>query len=170
MKIARVFPRQTNASPDDEFAFFGVPNRPDIDVDEVHVSVTFTADKPIAEELAEAWRHVAPVKIGGRAYGDPGGDFVPGMYLKHGYLKLIQKQWRGRAGMVEWIDIGSDMYRTKQVGNKKQMMPDGYWLVWIGNGYIWWHEKTDTEGLFCWDKWRVRRCAIAHSKKMEGGG
>jgi hypothetical protein len=65
-------------------AFFGVPDM-FVEADEVHISVTFTADKPRAESLAEDWRHVAPVTIGGVAYGDPGFDFIPGRYIKHGY-------------------------------------------------------------------------------------
>lgn len=84
-KLARVFPRKTKASPDDDLAFFG---RPDmfVEADEVHIDVTFTADKLKAEKLAEDWRHVAPVKIGGVAYGDEGhGYFIPGRYIKHGY-------------------------------------------------------------------------------------
>jgi len=84
MKLARVFPRRTKASPCDELAFFGPPDM-FAEADEVHVDVTFTADKPKAERLAEEWRHVAPVKIGGVAYGDPGREFVPGRYIKHGY-------------------------------------------------------------------------------------
>lgn len=43
MEIARVFPRKTKATPDDELCFFGPPpllNMPE--VDEVHISVTFT--------------------------------------------------------------------------------------------------------------------------------
>ena len=85
-RIARVFPRITKATPQDELAFFGPP--PDlfgIDVDEVHVSVAFTADKPRAEWLADQWQRVAPVRVDGVAYGNPGGDFVPGRYIKHGY-------------------------------------------------------------------------------------
>lgn len=86
MKIARVFPRKTNASPDDALAFFDGPGFFPPEVDEVHVSVTFSYDMPIAERLARAWESVAPVKIGGPACGDPGGDFVPGMYVKKGYV------------------------------------------------------------------------------------
>lgn len=48
--------------------------------------MTFTYDKMFAEYLAEQWRHVAPVKIGGVAYGDRGEDFVPGKYIKPGYI------------------------------------------------------------------------------------
>jgi hypothetical protein len=57
-----------------------------VDVDEVHVSCTFTYDKNRSEELAEAWRHVAPVRIGGPAYDDNGGEFTPGLYVKPGYV------------------------------------------------------------------------------------
>lgn len=84
MRLARVFPRKTRATPDDDMAFFGPPPF-HVEADEVHVSVTFTADKLWADKLAEQWKHVAPVKVGGVAYGDRGEDFVPGKYIKHGY-------------------------------------------------------------------------------------
>lgn len=84
MKLIRVFPRRTRATPDDALAYVGPPDL-FASADRVHVSVTFTDDKPYAEHLAECWRHVAPVEIGGVAYGDPGAEFVPGRYIKHGY-------------------------------------------------------------------------------------
>lgn len=56
------------------------------EADEVHVSVTFTWDLPTAEKLARAWEPVAPVRIGGPATGEAGGDFTPGMYVKTGYV------------------------------------------------------------------------------------
>jgi len=83
-KLARVFPRKNRATPDDGMAFFGPPDL-FVEADEVHIDVTFTADKPRAESLAEDWKHVAPVKVGGVAYGDPGHEFVPGRYIKPGY-------------------------------------------------------------------------------------
>lgn len=83
MKIARVFPRKTSMSPTDELAFFGPPGLFPPEVDEVHVSVTWDADIPIAEKLVKTWSRVAPAKIGGPALG-PGGEFTPGMYLKDG--------------------------------------------------------------------------------------
>jgi hypothetical protein len=56
-------------------------------VDEVHVSAAFSYDVSKAEQLAEAWRKTGlPVKIGGPAYNEPGGDFVPGLYLRKGYV------------------------------------------------------------------------------------
>lgn len=85
MRIIRVFPRKTKATPDDDLAYFGPPDL-FAEADEVHVDVTFTYDKPHAEWLAEQWKRVAPVKVGGVAYGDPGADFVPGRYIKQGYI------------------------------------------------------------------------------------
>lgn len=84
MKIARVFPRKTNASPTDDLAFFGEPDM-FVEVDEVHISVVFTWDIPRAEELLLAWSHIAPVKIGGPAFNQPGAEFVPGRYVAEGY-------------------------------------------------------------------------------------
>jgi len=85
MRLIRVFPRKTKATPTDDFAYFGPPDF-FAEADEIHISVTFTYDKPIAERLAEQWRYVAPVKIGGVAYGDAGAEFVPGRYIKPGYI------------------------------------------------------------------------------------
>ena len=86
MKIARVFPRKTNATPIDDMAFVGDPPVWPIECGEVHVSVTFTYDTSEAERLVRAWQHIAPVKIGGPGVGDRGGDFVAGRYLKDGYV------------------------------------------------------------------------------------
>ena len=84
MRLIRVFPRRNKATPDDELAYFGPPDL-FAEADEVHVDCTFTADRPKAERLADHWRHVAPVKVGGVAYGDRGLDFVPGRYVREGY-------------------------------------------------------------------------------------
>ena len=84
-RIIRVFPRKTKATPDDALAYFGPPDQL-AEADEVHVSVTFTYDMAFAEYLAEQWKHVAPVKIGGVAYGNRGEEFVPGRYIKPGYI------------------------------------------------------------------------------------
>ena len=85
-KIIRVFPTKTNATPDDELVrIHEVPSLFD-EADEVHISVAFTWDIPWAEWAAKQWERVAPVKIGGPAYNEPGGEFVPGMYMKKGYV------------------------------------------------------------------------------------
>ena len=85
-RIIRVFPRRTRATPDDVDVRVNVQPGFWDEADEVHVSVTFTWDLPLAEELARQWRHVAPVTIGGPATGGPGGAFVPGRYLRPGYV------------------------------------------------------------------------------------
>jgi len=87
LTIARVFPRKTNATPDDGLAFFAPPPRYLPEIDEVHISVVFTYDMPKAEQLAEAWAKTGiSVKMGGPAMNEPGGDFIPGRYLKKGYV------------------------------------------------------------------------------------
>ena len=56
-------------------------------IDEVHVSVAFTYDLPEAERLAEVWQKTGiPVKLGGPAMNEPGCDFVPGRYVRPGYV------------------------------------------------------------------------------------
>lgn len=85
--IARVFPRRTEATPTDMHAFVGSPDLfVPKDIREVQISCSFVEDKPVAECLALDWRSIAPVKIGGPAYDDPGDDFVPGKFIKKGYV------------------------------------------------------------------------------------
>jgi hypothetical protein len=86
MKIIRVFPRKTKATPTDDLVRVG--KGPDLfdEADEIHISVAFTWDLPIAEKLYREWCHVAKTKIGGPALNKPSGEFVPGMYLKCGYV------------------------------------------------------------------------------------
>lgn len=93
MTIARVFPRKTKATPTDVLAFVGdpptilMPNDPLWNADEIHISCTFTFDLLDAEYLAKQWECFGvPVKIGGPAFDDPGGEFFPGMYLGDGYI------------------------------------------------------------------------------------
>ena len=66
MKIARVFPRKTAATPDDPLAFFGLPPMLALpEIDEVHVSVTFRkahrADRLRALENAVVPQQFYPV-------------------------------------------------------------------------------------------------------------
>ena len=85
-RIARVFPRITNATPQDDYTFYDVPGMFLPEIDEVHISCVFTWDKPKAEKLAKAWQHIAPVKIGGPAYDDPGATFTSGVYIQQGII------------------------------------------------------------------------------------
>ena len=87
MKIARVFPRRTNATPDDELSFTKTPPKEMSEIDEVHISVAFTYDLEKAEQLYKEWSVFGvPVKMGGAAFNEPGGEFIPGRYLKNGYV------------------------------------------------------------------------------------
>lgn len=87
MRIARVFPRRTKATPDDNMAFVGECKFPLFEnFDRVHVSVSFTWDIIESERIAATWEYVAPVEIGGPALKSPTREFVPGEYLKHGYV------------------------------------------------------------------------------------
>jgi len=86
MKIIRVFPRKTNATPDDENVRVNVPPGFFDEADEVHVSVAFTWDLRRAEWLVKQWSPVAPTKIGGPATGERAEGFTPGMYIKPGYV------------------------------------------------------------------------------------
>ena len=74
-------------TPRDDYAFVGDPPskliRPE--ADEVHVDCTFTWDIKKVLRLVEAWRQYYPVvQLGGAALGSPAGEFVPGLYVRHG--------------------------------------------------------------------------------------
>jgi len=85
MRIARVFPSKTKWTPDDDLAYFGEPGLFRPEVDEVHVSCTFTWNIEKARRLQKSWqRFYRIVRLGGPAFGDPGGEFEPGKYLKRG--------------------------------------------------------------------------------------
>ena len=87
MKILRVFPKRTSHTPTDDMAFVGNPPLERPEADEVHVSCTFTWDKPAAERLKLAWgQYYSVVKLGGPAYDDFSNGFTPGMYLKTGIV------------------------------------------------------------------------------------
>jgi len=90
--ILRVFPRLTNATPRDNLAVVGEPPallEPREDVTEIRVSVTFTWDIDESFILAALWSKKypgIPVDIGGPGKNHPGMEFVPGRYLKEGYV------------------------------------------------------------------------------------
>jgi hypothetical protein len=64
----------------------GFPDLFPPECDEVHISVAFTYDIEKAQKMTEAWAKIAPVKLGGPALNDPGSAFIPGRYLKNGYV------------------------------------------------------------------------------------
>jgi hypothetical protein len=84
----RVFPRRTNATPDDDLVHIGGMDlfSHHLEVDKVHISVSFTWYLPVAEKLHKEWSQIAPTEIGGPAAGQRGEAFTPGLYLKKGYV------------------------------------------------------------------------------------
>ena len=82
--IARVFPTRTSYTPTDRDVYIGEPDMFTPEYDEIHISVTFTWDIERAEKLRDLWSDYGRVVVGGPAYGDMGGEFEPGMYLKSG--------------------------------------------------------------------------------------
>jgi len=86
-RIIRVFPSRTKATPTDPWAYIGLNIPLSVQkADEIHISVTFTWDINNAKKLKILWeRFGIPVKIGGPAFNQPGGEFIPGLYVKKGY-------------------------------------------------------------------------------------
>jgi len=86
--VIRVFSRRTKMTPDDPLAFVGDPplfRPPEMPV---RVSCTFTWDRPEAERLGRAWGDFyQDVQVGGPAFGDPGGEFEPGLFVRAGAVQ-----------------------------------------------------------------------------------
>jgi len=122
MKVARVFPRRTKATPIDEDAYIDGPDMwiRERGYEEIHISVTFTWDLPRAEWLAKQWEGIAPVKMGGPALGTKGEDFTPGMYLKPGYV-ITSRGCPNRCWHCSvWRRDGATRELTITEGNKLQ--------------------------------------------------
>ena len=85
--MIRVFSRKTKATPVDDKVYNCGPPLWALEDRDVAVSCTFTYDKPRAEYLAMMWtKQGYDVKVGGPAYDDKGGNFIPGKFLKPGYV------------------------------------------------------------------------------------
>jgi len=88
MRMIRVFARKTKWTPTDDMAFYTKPPlfvRDWKSSELVLVSATFTWDIDKAYALARDWSlHFDNIQVGGPAFGDPGGEFVPGRFIKEG--------------------------------------------------------------------------------------
>lgn len=83
--MIRVFPDRTKWTPIDALAFVGAPPFEKPPQQPVRVSVTFTWDLLEGQRLLRAWSdYYDDVEIGGPAFGDPGGEFEPGRFIKKG--------------------------------------------------------------------------------------
>ena len=87
-KIIRVFPRRTSLSPVDNMAFYGNPGMFIPDHDAVHICCIFTWDIEKAKRLQFQWQGQTPkpVLLDGPAFGNSGGDFIPGRYVRPGVV------------------------------------------------------------------------------------
>ena len=119
MKIIRVFPRRTKATPTDQDVRINIHPGLFDEADEVHISVAFTQDKDRADFLASAWEILGvPVKIGGPAYNQVGGEFIQGMYLKHGYVITS----RGCPNHCWFCSV----WKRESEGQKELIIKDGW--------------------------------------------
>lgn len=86
--MIRVFPRKTAWTPTDKLAFVGRPTLDNLPPDQpVRISATFTWDKAEALQLAKEWsQFYSDVQVGGPAFGDQGGEFEPGLFVKEGVV------------------------------------------------------------------------------------
>lgn len=119
--MIRVFPRQTNFIPDDELAFVGSPPlfKPKNQMS-VRISCIFTWDIPIAEELKREWSmYYEDVEVGGPAYGDEGGEFTPGLFMKKG----ITITSRGCNKKCKWC------FAPKREGRLRELQIKDGWIV-----------------------------------------
>lgn len=88
---------------------------------EIHISCTFSWDKPLAEELAYQWeaRTDKPVILGGPAFGSTAEGFIPGMYVK----RNITFTTRGCNNNCPWCIV------PKLEGNLRELpIVDGNWI------------------------------------------
>lgn len=78
-----VVPRRTSQTPVEAWVgepdMFSHPSHVDI-------SVVFTRDIPLAKTLQSMWETVCPTQIGGPAFDDSGGEFVPGKFVARGIV------------------------------------------------------------------------------------
>jgi len=123
--MIRVFPRKTKMTPDDDLAFIGEPGlfRPKEDLP-VKVSVTFTWDIKKGLHLKRSWeRYYSDVQIGGVALGDPGGEFMPGRFMKEG----VTITSRGCNRRCDHCDV------PKREGKIRELPINDGWIVQDNN-------------------------------------
>jgi len=104
-RILRVFIERTNYTPSGELVAIGEPGLfPPPDIDEIHVCCVFTWHLSEARRIVSTWSKRypdVPVKLGGPALDDPGGEFVPGRYVRPG----ISINSRGCPNSCPWCVV-----------------------------------------------------------------
>jgi len=83
--MIRVFPRRNKWTPTDDKVYVGDPPMWFSSIEPIRISVTFTFDILEGQRLFRAYsRYTDDIQMGGPAFGDPGGEFVPGRFLRPG--------------------------------------------------------------------------------------
>lgn len=122
--MIRVFPRRTKWTPTDALAFIGDPPLFRPPEQPVRVSCAFTWDKLEALRLARSWgRFYGDVKLGGPAFGDPGGEFVPGRFIREG----VTITSRGCPNRCPWCLV------PRREGSIRELPIRGGWIVQDNN-------------------------------------
>jgi hypothetical protein len=140
-RIARVFPRRTNATPNDAYAFIGEPDvsaLPD-DIAEIHVSVAIYKSNV---GVAYAWEPV--IVRGGR------------------------KRTRAQKTIKDWIGARANITLRKGIVGAK---PENFvfWLyeVWNaceGDAFDEFYPGTGVMGK-CWERFMAERSALEEGKR-----
>jgi len=86
VRVIRVFPRKTSFTPTDAYAFVGNPPMIRPEADYVYISCVFSWDVEEAKRLFEAWEqyYKGITHIGGPAFENDAGYFMPGRFVKQG--------------------------------------------------------------------------------------
>lgn len=122
--MIRVFPTRTQWTPDDNLAFVGPPPLVLPPEQPVRISAVFTWDIPTALRLQKAWgAHYSDVQVGGPAFGDPGGEFVPGRFIKRG----VTITSRGCIRACPWCFV------PKREGGIRELPIESGWIVQDNN-------------------------------------
>ena len=115
-RIVRVFPYRNSFTPIDDYALYGFqPLMLPAVYDEIHISCTFTWDKPLCRDLKTAYEGIQdkPVYLGGVAFGSPVDGFIQGMYLKHNIIFTS----RGCNNKCPWCIVPKQEGRIKQLSD-----------------------------------------------------
>ena len=122
--MIRVFARRTKWTPMDDLAFYDGPplfNMPEMPV---RVNCVFSWDKDRAIRLGKEWaKRFRDVKVGGPAFGDPGGEFVPERFVKRGVIFTSH----GCPKRCPWC------YAWKREGNIRELKIQEGWIVQDNN-------------------------------------
>jgi len=111
--IIRVFPRRNSYTPTDDLAFFGNPPLSIPKHDEIHICCVFTWDIEQCRKLQFRWQGVTdkPVLLGGPAFGESGGEFVAGRYVKAGVVFTS----RGCENSCKWCFVPAREGRIREL-------------------------------------------------------